>query len=1104
MDSSPGRSAPRPVRALYQARQAIQEAEGLDELWALVVQELCDRLDAERAGLALLDPVTSEVLLYTAHSTSEPAPMVHLLSGRGLIRWTITNGESVAVEDVPSDARFCPAADDLGGVEPHNLLCVPLWDGSQVAGALVGLNKRHGHFDTDDRIFLEAFAPVVTLAIAKARQRQQAQQRHRQAEVKRRAWEALTAPRGLDELLEVILDQTAHLIEYRSACILLVTEQGALEVRATRGIDDPQEFARLVRPLGLDTKVLTMVETRRPLLIADTYADPRFRQLTGFTYIRSWIGAPLLVKGHLIGTLNVHHDQAGFYREEHRHLMADLAHQAAVAIENSRLYATTQKAMLQLAQQARRMVSLYEASRTLLGGLRLDPGALSQLVERITELVDARYGALYILGANGSPSVRAWVAPHGTELDPQDWRVLESSLQDLFSVEREVVRNGELAEMLDAGDLLSDVTRQSSLGVAIRARDRMMGWLLLAGKKDEGGFLQSDEALALALVANITGAVENALLYDQSRQQLRELNALYKITRAITTAKDMSETFSYVAKQVAELLDVERCAIFVHYDGQLEYQPPGYGVPPDIIPRLRFALPENGRLRAIVEAPEPVVSNAVMAEPALSRFRSLLEKLEIRRMLSFSIPIDEGHTGLLVAVDKRNGEPFGEQDRHLISIVGHQLCTTLQRAALQARQREEAQIQAALLQVSRAISSLSNLDQLLQTVAEITHRLVGCDHCLLAAWDEREMAFVPRAHSGLDPMLANRLTQINLTPNELPFIAQATEDQIPILLGRDGKSSDMPKWMRGLLGVESSLIVPLVIQERVVGLIAAAFARESTSPGESEIALVTGIARQAAIAIENANLYQDLHLHASTLEKAYSALKELDDRKTEFIQNVSHELRTPLTLVKGYLELLGSEEMGYLTEQQREALAIVSQKTENLSQLIFDIVSIQSVDADTLELYEFDISLLLRTVLTNQSLDPTRFQLVFDVPADLPPVMADPGQIERVVQLLMDNAVKFSPDGGQITWRARIQGDMMRIELEDQGIGIPASAQPYVFDLFYQADGSTTRHFGGMGLGLSAVKQIVTAHGGDVGVESVEGQGSTFCFSLPLSQSAQS
>jgi signal transduction histidine kinase/putative methionine-R-sulfoxide reductase with GAF domain len=945
--------------------------------------------------------------------------------------------------------------------------------------------------------FLEAFGAVAASAIENARRFRQEQQRRREADTLRLAWEALTSPRDLEALLSVILDQLAKLIEYRSASILLVTEDDGLELGASRGMDDMDAAVQTVGELGLDAKVRTMLQTRQPLLIPDTRADPRWRHFPRFSYIRSWIGAPLLVKGHLIGTLNVDHDQPGYYDADHTRLVTSFAHQAAVAIENSRLYAATRAATLQLAEQAQRMVTLYDTSRALLSGLELDQTSLRELVRRIAELTKSRYAILDILAENSRPRLLIHVGFSEAELAEFDFAALEQGILDTLSSEREVIRSTDLGKIGGGWRLLPDVALDSFLGVAIHVRERTLGRLFLAGKGDGQVFNQDDEALALASATNLAGTIENASLYHQTQQQLRELSALYEISRAITETHDVSDIYTHLAVQVARLLNAEWCAFFLYQGGRLACQPPGYGIPPDVLPKLNFLVTKDNPLYPIIHADDPLISNAPLQDPDLIVHRPLLVQLNIQHLLSCRIAVDGQQPGLLVAANKRGGEAFSEQDRHLVSIIVHQVNNVIQRALLQSRQQEHLQVQSALLQVSQAISSLTNLDELLQTVAQITLQLVGCDHCLIAPWEERQAAFIPRAQNGLDPALSKDLSQMHFSPGDLAFIDQATEAQSPVVLNRQDIRESVPDWTQGVLGSENCLIVPLVIQERVVGLIAAAYTSEICCPGEREIALVTGIARQAAIAIENASLYQDLQLHATRLERAYSDLKELDKHKTQFIQNVSHELRTPFTLIKGYLELLLDEEMGSLNDKQKEALEAVTERTRVLGRLINDIVTIQSIDASSLDVQEFELPPLFHVAVENAQVRAPGVRLQSETPPGLPPVKADPNLIERALNHLLDNAIKFSPDGGAITLRARAEGQMVRVEVEDNGIGIPPEALPFVFDRFYQVDGSTTRRFDGAGLGLAVVKQIAEVHGGQIGVRSIEGQGSTFYFTLP-------
>jgi signal transduction histidine kinase len=723
---------------------------------------------------------------------------------------------------------------------------------------------------------------------------------------------------------------------------------------------------------------------------------------------------------------------------------------------------------------------------------------LDELVKRICELTGARYGLLNILSQNGQPDLLITIGANEADIDGLDLAALKHSILDVLSIERDVIRSGELDSTMGPGRSLPPAVLDSFLGITIHARGRLLGRLLFADKQGNRQFDQDDEALALALAANLAGAVENALLYQKTEQRVRELTALYEITRTLTAMKETSDVYTHLATQVAQLLDAESCAFFIYHNGTLRCQAPGYGLPPEVIPHLRFRINEEDPAYALIHSPHPLMSNEVPQDPDLEEFAPLLARLGIRRLLACRIPIDEHQLGLLLAADKRSGERFNEQDRHLVSIMALQVSNVLQRALLQNRQREHAQVQSALLQVSQTISSVTNLDELLQIVAEITHQLVGCDHCLMASWEERQAAFIIRAESGLDPAASDAILQVELRPADIAAVDRLIEARVPVLLTHPDIRETVPAWIQNLLGMRNSLIVPLVIQDRVVGLIGTVYTSEGHAPGEREIALVSGIARQAAFAIENANLFEDLQLHATRLERAYRELKELDEHKTQFIQNVSHELRTPMTLIKGYLELLLQEEMGALSDRQRKGLAIIAEKTQALGRLILDIVTVQSIDAALLELDEFDLSQLVQATLASQQADVPDLRLESELPDDLPWVNADCALVERALDLLLENALKFSPDGGVITIRARPDGGMMHIEVEDQGIGIPQKAQPYIFDRFYQVDGSTTRRFSGAGLGLSIVKQVAEAHGGDVGVHSVEGQGSTIYFTIPL------
>jgi signal transduction histidine kinase len=290
----------------------------------------------------------------------------------------------------------------------------------------------------------------------------------------------------------------------------------------------------------------------------------------------------------------------------------------------------------------------------------------------------------------------------------------------------------------------------------------------------------------------------------------------------------------------------------------------------------------------------------------------------------------------------------------------------------------------------------------------------------------------------------------------------------------------------------------MVIHERVIG--ALAIDREvpnAFTPDDERV--LTIAAAQASVALENARLYEDLQERARRLEQAYTELKEVDRLKDELVQNVSHELRTPLTFIKGYVELLLAGEMGDLTAGQRESLSIVADKTDLVSRLVADIMLLQQIEHESLRWSDIDLGQAARRALQSQEVTAAQAGLTLRaiVPPDLPLVRADRDRLNQVFDNLIGNAIKFSPNGGEITVQLLDTGEMVQVTVSDTGIGIPPDQLERIFERFYQVDGSVTRKYGGAGLGLTIVKRIVEAHGGRIWADSEPGHGSTFTFTLP-------
>lgn len=244
----------------------------------------------------------------------------------------------------------------------------------------------------------------------------------------------------------------------------------------------------------------------------------------------------------------------------------------------------------------------------------------------------------------------------------------------------------------------------------------------------------------------------------------------------------------------------------------------------------------------------------------------------------------------------------------------------------------------------------------------------------------------------------------------------------------------------------------------------------------------------------------DLERENARLRRYNAELRRLDIMREQFIQNVSHELRTPLALVQGYVEMLVTDEME--PEQQRQALEVVARQMRALVGLVEAITTFQEMDSHALRVEKLAPAMLLQTAcqMASQVAARAEINLLSTCLNDLAPIGGDFARLAQTLYQLLDNACKFSPPGSVVTLAAQPapSGNAICISVSDQGIGISPAEFAHIFERFYQVDGSTSRRYGGMGLGLALVKEVVEAHGGTVKVQSKLGQGSTFTLTLPV------
>ena len=317
-----------------------------------------------------------------------------------------------------------------------------------------------------------------------------------------------------------------------------------------------------------------------------------------------------------------------------------------------------------------------------------------------------------------------------------------------------------------------------------------------------------------------------------------------------------------------------------------------------------------------------------------------------------------------------------------------------------------------------------------------------------------------------------------------------------LLAGRAVRVDEAPPgWRAG-----GMLAVPMFYQDGVIGALVV-ITRAGLRPVEGDEQALAVLANNAAIALENTRLFEQ---ERETVRR----LRELDAMKSDFLATVQHELRTPLTAILGMSDLLEMCWDMWDDAPKMEAVHDIQVAAKNLYDIVETLIDFSLLEADTLGL---NPSRSRVRSAVDQAVAQVRertkgglpVSLDVDVPEDAE-VYADPDRFQQVVRALVDNAVKFTPKGGHVRVHAVQNGraDRLRVDVVDDGIGIPPEALPRIFERFYQADNSATRKFGGTGMGLALVQRLVQAHGASVEVESVVGKGSRFSLLWPVHAAA--
>jgi signal transduction histidine kinase/HAMP domain-containing protein len=396
-------------------------------------------------------------------------------------------------------------------------------------------------------------------------------------------------------------------------------------------------------------------------------------------------------------------------------------------------------------------------------------------------------------------------------------------------------------------------------------------------------------------------------------------------------------------------------------------------------------------------------------------------------------------------------------------------------------------------EVSREISSTLELQAVLRGIAAHAVALADADAGVFCAYDQEAQVFRLQAVHQLDQGVVDALTQRPIRLGEGAVGSAGLSRRAVQLADIDQEAGHVLYDAIRKPGYRALLAVPLLREDSLVGGLVICRKTPGAFTVET-IDLVQTLANQSVLAIENAELFEEI-------EEKGRQLEEASRHKSQFLANMSHELRTPMNAILGFTELIQDGIYGEVPEKIQETLGRIEANGKHLLGLINDVLDLSKIEAGQLELQpgEYTMADVVGTVVSTTESLATEKKLALEVEVEpsLPTGLGDAQRLTQVVLNLVGNAIKFTDEGG-VGIAVAAHNGAFEVSVTDTGPGIPEAERQRIFEEFHQADSSATRKKGGTGLGLAISKRIVEMHGGRIWVESAPGKGSRFAFTVPV------
>ena len=1046
----------------------------------LLVHEDVLRVAASRGSTPTLDE--GELMPLTRGS----------ISGRAVIDRTAIHIEDLATQP---EEEYPVGREMQRRIGHHAALSVPLMREDRAIGA-IGLWRMEARAFTDKQIALvKTFADQAAIAIENVRLFNETEEALEQQTAVADILRVISSsPTDVQPVLDAIAERAARLCD-ASAASMYLTEGNTLRHLASKG--PSAEPVNHVDVLPIDRESLSgraLIE-RKTLHIRDMLAEahefPLSAAIAERLGHRTVLVMPLFRENQPFGTIVLRRQEMRPFTDREINLLRTFGDQAAIALENVRLFNETKEAL----DQQRASGEVLAAISSSIADTKPVFDVILQSCQRLfagetVGVTLVREDGMLDIGGRG---------PEFDELKklfPQPLTPDTSS--GLAILERRVVvytdiETDDMPERSREG--CRAIGAQSIVFAPMLFEGRGIGTLWVA-RPFKGAFSDKQIALLKTFAEQAVIAIQNARLFNETREALDQQRASGEVLAAISSSiADTSPVFEAILSSCERLFAGKMAVIdLVGEDGLVHlgaYHGPNLEEVKRVYPHT--AGPTSATGTAI--ATRNIVHFASVddaPETASVGFRAFGIKAAIGAPMLW-----EGKAIGAIWVARDYAGPFSEKEIALLKIFADQAVIAIQNVRLFNETKEALDQQRASGEVLATISSsIADTTPVFDKILESCERLfvgtmvginlVGDDNLIhLGAYhgpqrEELEKVFPTTvdARSGSGTAITRRAVL------HIPDVDAA--EGVPPNVRRGGKAT----------GIRSIIFAPMLWEGKGIGAIFVG--RNSVGPfSEKDIALLKTFADQAVIAIQNARLFREIQDKGRQLEIA-------NQHKSDFLANMSHELRTPLNAIIGFSEVLLERLFGDLNEKQDDYLKDIHSSGRHLLSLINDILDLSKIEAGRMELEptSFNLPAAVDNAMTliRERAQRHNVALASDVDPAVGEIVADERKFKQILLNLLSNAVKFTPDGGRIDVMASRVDAQTTISVRDTGVGIAAQDQAAVFEEFRQVGNDYTRKQEGTGLGLALTKKFVELHGGRIWVESEPGKGSTFTFTIPTRQ----